>query len=225
MGNKPMSYAQAAQGDWNIVVPKKGKAAVQNKLHKPEKLVQALYPKAEREIVIHFDKNTGSILTDELARDALNMVNRALVDNTGVLSPAFLCSRFSRNNLVFTTGFNHKNMDYDAYLPIICNALASIGPATAVINEQWGKFLVHRVPTYTTMTEIREIVEMQYENLALGQTPRWLLPKDKVEKKESSIVVLALIGKVSMSNIGIKEFVFGNTTCRITEYYPYDEAM
>jgi hypothetical protein len=53
---------------------------------------------------------------------------------------------------------------------------------------------------------------MQYENLTLGQTPRWLLPKDKVEKKESSTVVLALIGKVSMSNIGIKEFVF-------SEYY------
>jgi hypothetical protein len=67
------------------------------------------------------------------------------------------------------------------------------------------------------MAEIREIVEMQYENLTLGQTPRWLLPKDKVEEKEFSTVVLALIGKVSMSNIGIKEFVFGNTTCRITE--------
>jgi hypothetical protein len=35
MGNKPMSYAQAAQGDYNIVVPKRGKAAVQNKPHKP----------------------------------------------------------------------------------------------------------------------------------------------------------------------------------------------
>jgi hypothetical protein len=152
-------------------------------------------------------------------------MNSALVDNKDVLSPPFLCSRFSRNNnLVFTTGFNHNNLDYDAYLPIICNALASIGPATAVINEQWSKFLVHGVPTYTTMTEIREIVEMQYKNLTLGQTPQWLLPKDKVEEKESSTVVLALIGKVSMSNIRIKEFVFGNTTCRITEYYPYDEA-
>jgi hypothetical protein len=63
------------------------------------------------------------------------------------------------------------------------------------------------------MTEIREIVGMQYENLTLGQTPRWLLPNDKVERKESSTVNLAHIGKVSMSNIGIKEFVFGNTTC------------
>jgi hypothetical protein len=151
MGNKPMSYAQAAQGDWNIVVPKRGKAAVQNKPHKPEKLVQALYPKAEREIVVHFDKYTGFIPTNKLARDALDTVNRALVDNKDVLSPPFLCSRFSRNNnLVFTTGFNHNNMDYGAYSPIICNALASIGPATAVINEQWSKFLVHGVPTYTT---------------------------------------------------------------------------
>jgi hypothetical protein len=74
--------------------------------------------KAEREIVIHFDKNTRFIPTDKLARDALNMVNRALVDNKDVFSPLFLCSRFSRNNnLVFTAGFNHNNMDYDAYLP------------------------------------------------------------------------------------------------------------
>jgi hypothetical protein len=103
------------------------------------------------------------------------MVNRALADHKDVLSPPFLCSRFSRNNnLVFTTGLNHNNMDYDAYLPIICNALASIGPETADINEQWSKLLVHGVPTYTTMTEIREIVEMQYENLILGQTSRLL---------------------------------------------------
>jgi hypothetical protein len=61
---------------------------VQNKSHKPERLVQALYPKAEREIVIHFDKNTGFISTDKLARDALNMVNRALVDNKDVHSSA-----------------------------------------------------------------------------------------------------------------------------------------
>jgi hypothetical protein len=104
-------------------------------------------------------------------------------------------------------------MDYDAYMPIICSALASIGPATADINEQWSKFLDNGVPTYTTMTEIREIVEMQYEILILGQIPRRLLPKETVEKKESSTVVLALIGKVTMLNIGIKEFVFGNTTC------------
>jgi hypothetical protein len=86
MGNKPMSYAQAAQGDWTVVTPKRGKTTVQNKPQKPKKLVQALYPKAEREIVIHFDKNTGFIPIDKLARDALNMVSRALVDNKDVLS-------------------------------------------------------------------------------------------------------------------------------------------
>jgi hypothetical protein len=60
-------------------------------------------------------------------------------------------------------------MDYDAYLPIICNALTSTGSATADINEQWSKFLVYGVSKYTTMTEIKAIVEMQYENLILGQ--------------------------------------------------------
>jgi hypothetical protein len=160
MGNKPMSYAQGTQGDWTVITPKKGKATVQNKPQKPEKLVQALYPKAEREIAIHFDKNTGFIPTDKLARDALNMVNRALVDNKDVLSPPFLCSRFSRNNnLVFTVGYNHNNMYYDANLAIVCNALASISLATADINEQWSKIVVHGVPTYITMIEIREIVK------------------------------------------------------------------
>jgi hypothetical protein len=90
MGNKPMSYSQAAQEDWTVVTPKRGKTTVQNKPQKPEKLVQALYPKAEREIVIYFDKNTGLIPTGKLTRDALNMVNRALVANKGVLFPPFL---------------------------------------------------------------------------------------------------------------------------------------
>jgi hypothetical protein len=76
MGNKPMSYAQAAQGDWTAVTPKRGKATMQNKPQKPEKLVQALYQKAEREIVVHFDRNTGFntgfIPTDKLARGSLN---------------------------------------------------------------------------------------------------------------------------------------------------------
>jgi hypothetical protein len=100
-------------------------------------------------------------------------------------------------------------MDYDACLLIICNALASIGPATAAINEQWSKFFVHGVSTYTTMTEIRKVVEMQNENLILGQTPQCLLPKETVEKKESSTVVLALIGKVTMLNIRIRSLFLG----------------
>jgi hypothetical protein len=122
-----------------MVTPKRGKATVQNKPQKLENLVLARYPKVDREIVMHFD-NTRLIPNNKLARDALNIVNKALVDNNNVLSTPLLCSRFLRNNnLVFTTGFNYNNREYDVYLPIICNAVASIGPVTVDINEQWSK--------------------------------------------------------------------------------------
>jgi hypothetical protein len=81
-----------------LLLCKTEKATVPNKPQKPENLIQALYSKAERKIVLQFDKNTGFIPTDKQAMDALNMVNRALVDNNDVFSPPSLCSRLSRNN-------------------------------------------------------------------------------------------------------------------------------
>jgi hypothetical protein len=78
------------------------------------------------------------------SNDSLENVNQALIDHKDIKIPPFLNARFSlNNNLVLTTGLNHKNMDYKACLPIICHTLMPLGKGTAHINERWTKFIAH----------------------------------------------------------------------------------
>jgi hypothetical protein len=118
------------------------------------KLVTPLYQRTEREIVISFDTLTREP-TPAPAMTVWKHVNQALIDHKDIKIPPFLNARFSRNNnLVLTTGLNHNNMDYEAYLPIICHTLIPLGKGTAHINERWTKFIAHGVPTSATMDEI-----------------------------------------------------------------------
>jgi hypothetical protein len=134
------------------------------------KLVTALYPRTEREIVISFDTLTREP-TPALAMTAWKNFNQALIDHKDIKIPPFLNARFSRNNFVLTTGLNHNNMDYEAYLPIICHTLTPLEKGTAHINERWTKFITHGVPTTATMDEILWDIETQYPNLKLAQVP------------------------------------------------------
>jgi hypothetical protein len=85
-------------------------------------------------------------------------VNKTVVDNKGILTP-FLHVRISHNDNIVLTSFDN-NIGHEAYLTIITQSLWHIGNASAIINQKWTNFLLHRVPA--TMEEIRNDIETYY---------------------------------------------------------------
>jgi hypothetical protein len=76
---------------------------------KPVKMLQLLYPKASREVIVTFD-NANTLTTGQQVEDkALKMVNSALV-NSPIRKWLFYGARFSlASNLVLTTGLHETN--------------------------------------------------------------------------------------------------------------------
>jgi hypothetical protein len=178
---------------------------------KPVKMLQPLYPKASREVIVTFD-NANTLTTGQQVEDkALEMVNSALV-NSPIGKRLFYGARFSlASNLVFTTGLHETNEDLGDYLEVIAKTLTFIGPASATLSVPWTKFLLHGVPTHLELETIRRDVEGYCSGAKLGQTPRWLATEaDRIDKPASTIV-LAFVGSVTM-----KDLQFVLETARVT---------
>jgi hypothetical protein len=90
---------------------------------KPAKMLQPLYPKASREVIVMFN-NTNTFTTRQQVDDkALKMVNSALV-NSPIVKRLFYGARFSlASNLVLTTGLHETNEDLGDYLEVIGKVL------------------------------------------------------------------------------------------------------
>jgi hypothetical protein len=92
------------------------------------------------------------------------------------------------------------------------------------VHQRWTKFIAHGVPTNANMEGIRQDIESQYSNLKLAQTPRWLAPPEKRYNKETAVVVLAFVGSLNTKIMGTSKLRIVNTDCKISPYYPYNEA-
>jgi hypothetical protein len=184
-------------------------------------LTQAKYPIAEREIVISFKNGLKCKPTDENAFRALKTVNKVIAENKDLEKPPFICARFTlSNNLALTAGLDNCALDYESHLKVITESIKFVGDGTAIVNEKWSKFLLHGVPTFGTLEEIRNDVEIYYPKLKLGQTPRWLAPADKRTGKPASTIVLAFIGTVTSKDID-RSLTVLNKVCHLSPYYPY----
>jgi hypothetical protein len=73
-------------------------------------------------------------------------------------------------NIMLAKRYEINNLDYEAYPPIIYQAVSPIGIASASINERWTKFLLHGASQYLIMEEVRKEVETQYKNFPLART-------------------------------------------------------
>jgi hypothetical protein len=191
-------------------------------MQKPTKLVSALYPRTEREIIICFE-TMAKEPSHELATIAWKYVNQALVNMKDIKVPPFFAARFSRNsNLVLTTGLNH-NMNYDACLQTICHTLIPIGCCSAYINERWTKFIAYKVPTNANMEGIRQASNPSFKPEISTDSPLVNTP-EKRYNKEIAVVVLAFVGSLNTKIIGTSKLRIVNTNCKIFSYYPYNEA-
>jgi hypothetical protein len=146
----------------NVDMPPPGKPngqTLQGKNAKKEKLIQALYPKAAREVIVSFADADKLDLTKEVADKALTEVNSAFL-NSDLKKRPFHGARFSiAKNLILTTALHETSADLEIYWSIITEALKFIGPAVAKISEPWTKFILHGVPTYLELEEIHRDVE------------------------------------------------------------------
>jgi hypothetical protein len=186
------------------------------------KLVSSKYPITEREIIISFTEPLKAAPTETTADTALEKINKTIVDHKDIHQPPFIRARFSvNNNLVITTSNNNCGLDYDAYLNIIVDAVKFLGPATARINERWSKFLIHGVPTHSSLESIRYDIETNYASLKLAQTPRWLAKPENRKNKLASTIVIALVGTVTLKQIGATRLLVRNRFCTIGEYVQY----
>jgi hypothetical protein len=95
-------------------------------------MLQPLYPKASREVIVNFD-NANSLTTGQQIEDkALEMVNSALV-NSPIRKRLFYGARFSLASTFLTTGLHETNEDLGGYLEVVIKALTFIGPASATL--------------------------------------------------------------------------------------------
>jgi hypothetical protein len=164
------------------------------------------HPKAAREVIVSFADADKFDLAKEVADKALTEANSAFLNSN--LKRPFHGARFSiAKNLILITALHETSADLEIYRPIITEALKFIGPAVAKIPEPWTKFILHGVPTYLELEEIRRDVEDWNPKIKLCQTPRWLATVEKREGKPVSSVVLALPGSVTITSLGVKHFV------------------
>jgi hypothetical protein len=189
---------------------------------KKERLTQAKYPIAEREIVISFENGLKCEPTDENVFRALKTMNKVIAENKDLEKPPYIRAHFTlNNNLALTVGLDNCALDYELHLKVITESIKFVREGAAIVNEKWPKFLLYGIPTFGALEEIRNDVDIYHPKLKLGQTLRWLVPADKRTEKPVSTIVLAFIGTVTSKDID-RSLTVLNIVCHILPYYPYD---
>jgi hypothetical protein len=210
------------------------KVGGQKKKTTTPKLIPTIYPKAEREVTCHFTTdNTDSIPTEQdhrvrqaAADTALRRVNSAFIDTKDVDVPPFIRARVTiRGSIIFTTSNCQNNVVYEDYITIIADALSYYGKCERVeIGKRFSQFLLHGVPTHFSLPEISDSITTNYRQLVQVQTPRWLTPADRRERKTHSTIVMTLAGNVKKADIGRQHLIICNRECQLDEYIAYGRS-
>jgi hypothetical protein len=221
----PLKPQAAQQQAWKpttnqAVVDDEGFQTVESKKKKKERLLPKPYPRAQREVI--FEMESASSDPVAAANQALRIANKTIVDHKDITKPPFILSRVTPNNsLILTTAIDQQAIDYEQYLGILKDALFEAKPVAARVNTRWTKFLLHSVPTYASLEEVRLQIETNYPLLKMGQTLRWLTSPEKREGKAHSTMVLAVIGTMTLKTLGVSHLAVCNRLCPLDEYYPY----
>jgi hypothetical protein len=229
----PSTYLQALRKDldegksWELTQQgtnhgtRKNTNNPKEKATKQTKPLQALYPKAAREVRVSFQNAKDIEVSRDLEDKALEVVNSEMA-RTAIQSRIFHSARFSLSrNLILSTGLHTSNENLAGFLTLIEDTLTFIGPASAQLSSPWTKFLLHGVPTQMELSTIRRDVEQYCPSIKLGQTPRWLAPLDKRENKSASTVVLAFLGTITFETLGGRSMRVGNRTCTLTPFIQF----
>jgi hypothetical protein len=189
----------------------------------PTTIYQKPYPRSHREIIIQLPR--APFDPARSADAALKVANTAITDHKDITHPPFILSRITPSNaLVLTTAITWEARAYEPYLGILMDALSDVKPVSARVNERWSKFLLHNVPTDAPLEQIRADFETNYPALKLGMTPRWLSTPEKRAGKTASTIVVAVIGSITLDQIGVRTVAICNRLCRLEEYFGFSAS-
>jgi hypothetical protein len=137
------------------------------------------------------------------------------------------CHITSKQNIVLQTSITTRGADYTPYLDSIKNAFQQqhqLNVTTIDSEPRWSKFLLHGVPTTSSMAEVALSIQQSYpDTLTLAQTPRWLTTDSKrlASNKGISTVVLSISGKHTLESLGHQYLFVCNNRCRLDKYLPF----
>jgi hypothetical protein len=110
-------------------------------------------------------------------------------------------------------------MAYKSYLPMLSIEINALHLSDPHINGHWTKFLVHNVPTNAKLPDIKTKIETTYPSLHLATEPRWLVPKECCLNKNSSTIVISLIGVTDLKCLSTISLAICNCLCCIDTYF------
>jgi hypothetical protein len=95
----------------------------------------------------------------------------------------------------------------------------ALQPSDPRVNGQWTKLLVDNVPTNAKRADIKTEIETIYPSLHLATEPRWLVPEECRLNKNSSSIVISLIGATDLKHLSITSLAICNRLCHINAYF------
>lgn len=194
-------------------------------------LLKPIYHPAEQRVLVRL----GRPLSDDVAMQMdmlLAHVNKTLQTATGN-SPEkhfirmYTTDRYS-TTITLQTSISTRGTDYEPFFPLIASALERLDVTNVEGESRWTKFLLHGIPLNTPMATIATSIQTNYPFLKLGQTPRWLCTEEQRNKpgkdgrpKQTSTVVIALVGKHTLTSLGTRTLAVCNQSCRLDIYNTY----
>jgi hypothetical protein len=150
----------------------------------------------------------------------LNKFNHIINTRTDITLPPFILAQITVNNrLVLTTNPTTPATAYKSYLPMLSTEMSALHPSDPHVNRYWSKCLVHNVPTNTKLPDIKTEIETTYPSLHLTTEPCWLVPEECRLNKNSSTIVISLVGAIDLKHLGITSLAICNYLCRINAYF------
>jgi hypothetical protein len=209
------TYAQVAEK------PKEEFTEVKSKKKaKRETLLPKPYPTADRLVIFNLTKTPNDC--KEAADRALQLVNKTITSHKDITHPPFILAKITAaNNLVFTVGPQHLSTNYEPYLGIFEDALHEFPITCSRISQRWSRFIIHGIPTTAEPDTVRTEIESTYPTLRMGQTPRWLTRPERRQGKETSSMVITLIGEITKKSLGAESLAVFNRECKIAEYITF----
>jgi hypothetical protein len=172
-----------------------------------------LYPRVERQIIIKHNTITAGDLYLASVK-ALKLVNNAMTNHQDITSPPFIVAYFRRDStLVLITAPTHRNVGYNNYLAIVKGALEGPKPGGATLTSRMAKFLVHGIPTFYTLDEVRKDIEIANPSVKLTETPRFTSDETR-QGKQASTMVIVICGTATLKDLG-ESVVVASKRCTV----------
>jgi hypothetical protein len=185
-------------------------------------LIPKSLPRIEREIIVPTENTFPPAELKKWADFALNRLNYQILHTAEITLPPLAFSRInSHNKIVLTTIPTTPASAYTPYMPMLLNQIKSLKPTEGNTNSRWTKFLVHNVPTYATLAQLKMFLEASYPTLQFMQEPRWLVLEERRLNKTASTIVISLQGTIDLTRLGTSTLTLLNCKCRITEYFSW----